>query len=111
MTHELELLRSLSPNTLEGLEGFSASRLLSAENQRDVEDAYGDAGARGIAIGFVVDELDEAAASLAARLRGEDASCFAGTGGVVTRTLRALGVLAEDLEAVVARLRERSTAS
>ena len=94
---------------LEGLEGFSASRLLSAENQRDVEDAYGDAGARGIAIGFVVDELDEAAASLAARLRGEDASCFAGAGGVVTRTLRALGVLAEDLEAVVARLRERST--
>ena len=75
LTHELELLRSLSPNTLEGLEGFSASRLLSAENQRDVEDAYGDAGARGIAIGFVVDELDEAAASLAARLRGEDASC------------------------------------
>ena len=109
LTHELELLRSLSPNTLEGLEGFSASRLLSAENQRDVEDAYGDAGARGIAIGFVVDELDEAAASLAARLRGEDASCFAGAGGVVTRTLRALGVLAEDLEAVVARLRERST--
>ena len=108
LTHELELLRSLSPNTLEGLEGFSASRLLSAENQRDVEDAYGDAGARGIAIGFVVDELDEAAASLAARLRGEDASCFAGAGGVVTRTLRALGVLAEDLEAVVARLRERS---
>ena len=108
LTHELELLRSLSPNTLEGLEGFSASRLLSAENQRDVEDAYGDADARGIAIGFVVDELDEAAASLAARLRGEDASCFAGAGGVVTRTLRALGVLAEDLEAVVARLRERS---
>ena len=108
LTHELELLRSLSPNTLEGLEGFSASRLLSAENQRDVEDAYGDAGARGIAIGFVVDELDEAAASLAARLRSEDASCFAGAGGVVTRTLRALGVLAENLEAVVARLRERS---
>ena len=99
LTHELDLLRLSSPTNLEG---FSASRLLSAENQRDVKDDVKDAGA-----GFVVDALDEAAASLAARLRGSS-SCFAGAGGVVTRTLRALGVLAEDLEAVVARLRERS---
>jgi hypothetical protein len=99
LTHELDLLRLSSPTNLEG---FSASRLLSAENQRDVKDDVKDAGA-----GFVVDALDEAAASLAARLSGSS-SCFAGAGGVVTRTLRALGVLAEDLEAVVARLRERS---
>ena len=99
LTHELDLLRLSSPTNLEG---FSASRLLSAENQRDVTDDVKDAGA-----GFVVDALDEAAASLAARLSGSS-SCFAGAGGVVTRTLRALGVLAEDLEAVVARLRERS---
>ena len=105
LTHELDLLRLSSPTNLEG---FSASRLLSAENQRDVKDDVKDAGA-----GFVVDALDEASASLAgsaapaAEARGSP-SCFAGAGGVVTRTLRALGILADDLESVVATLRERS---
>ena len=117
LTHELALRTWDATRDDESHpDAFSASRLLSAEDPYlyDVsQDARGSsqdvrAGAR-----FVVDALDEASASLAgsaapaAEARGSP-SCFAGAGGVVTRTLRALGILADDLESVVATLRERS---
>ena len=100
LTHELELRTRVTQE----LDELSASRLLSAEESYDVRVDERGRGAR-----FVVDALDEAEASLArAGGDGGSASCFAGAGGIVTRTLRALGILAEDLEAVVTTLRQRS---
>ena len=99
LTHELELRTRVTKE----LDELSASRLLSAEESYDVL-VDERSGAR-----FVVDALDEAEASLArAGGDGGGGSCFAGAGGLVTRTLRALGILAEDLEAVVTTLRQRS---
>ena len=103
LTHELEIRnRVTSP-----LGALSGSRLLVAEDLYDVSQDMdgGGSGAR-----FVVDALDEASASLAgaSAAGGGSSSCFVGAGGVVTRTLRALGILAEDLRSIVARLRERS---
>ena len=99
LTHELELRTRVTKE----LDELSASRLLSAEESYDVR-VDERSGAR-----FVVDALDEAEASLArAGGDGGGSSCFAGAGGIVTRTLRALGILAEDLEAVVTTLRQRS---
>jgi hypothetical protein len=100
LTHELELRTRVTKE----LDELSASRLLSAEESYDVRVDERGRGAR-----FVVDALDEAEASLArAGGDGGSASCFAGAGGIVTRTLRALGILALDLEAVVTTLRQRS---
>ena len=99
LTHELELRTRVTKE----LDELSSARLLSAEDPYDVRDDE-PSGAR-----FVVDALDEAEASLArAGGDGGSSSCFAGAGGIVTRTLRALGILAEDLESVVTTLRQRS---
>ena len=100
LTHELELRTRVTQE----LDELSASRLLSAEESYDVRVDERGRGAR-----FVVDALDEAEASLArAGGDGGGSSCFAGAGGIVTRTLRALGILALDLESVVTTLRQRS---